>query len=466
MGSVLPFPQGQLTMEYVPREQFVPFHKRKQRHAVLVTHRRCGKTVASICDLVGQAVQCPVPAREGDGGRFAYIAPTYALAKDVAWEMLKAYSRPFWRETPNESELRINLWNGVVIRLYGSDNPDALRGLAFNEVVLDEYADCPPSLFPAVIRPALSDRQGRVVFIGTVRGRENHLWQTYTSAINDPEWYHALLPASATGLIPQSELAAARRDMGEYRYASEFECDPDSPIVGAYYGEEMRNADLEGRVVPDLEIIDEPIHTAWDLGHDSNMAVFAFQIGDDSLLIHDFIQEAGWFFNDYIREVKERGYYGKCFVPHDIAVKDFDSGRTRIQTMVAAGLKPVHVPMHKVEDRINAAKLTLPRCRFNSTKCERGLAGLRGYCSDWDERLKVFKNTPKHDQASHAADAFGYMAMGWKQPRGAESGTPPRPLFKPLSAMSFDEYDDEIEITWNGEKIIQAERRPRRPDRV
>jgi phage terminase large subunit len=193
------------------------------------------------------------------------------------------------------------------------------------------------------------------------------LWQTYQAAINDPDWYTDLLPASETGLIPEAELAAARRDMGMDRYASEFECNPDSPIVGRYYGSLMRDADREGRVVPELEVVPGPIHTAWDLGQGSNMAVWCFQVGDDGLLMHDFIQETGYFFTDYIREVKERGYTGKCYVPHDINVRDFDTGgRARIQTLVSAGLKPVPVPMHKVEDRINAAQLTIPRCRFNS----------------------------------------------------------------------------------------------------
>jgi hypothetical protein len=94
MGSALPRPEGLLKMEYVPREQFVPFHKRKQRHSVLVTHRRCGKTVASICDLIGKAIKHPLARQGFEGGRFAYIATTYAAGKDIAWEMLKAYSRP------------------------------------------------------------------------------------------------------------------------------------------------------------------------------------------------------------------------------------------------------------------------------------------------------------------------------------------------------------------------------------
>jgi hypothetical protein len=124
--------------------------------------------------------------------------------------------------------------------------------------------------------------------------------------------------------------------------------------------------------------------------------------------------------------------------------------------------------MHKVEDRINAAQLTIPRCRFNSVQCAQGLVGLREYCRDWDDRLKVFKDQPKHDQASHAADAFGYMAMGWRQTAKPEQSLCSPPLYKPLSAMTYDEFEfnDEIEITYNGTKIIQAERRPRRPDRV
>jgi phage terminase large subunit len=190
VGSVLPWPEMPVRLAYVPRSQFIRFHRRKQRHAVLVTHRRCGKTVASICDLILKAIKHAAPVLDGEeGGRYAYIATTYSAGKDIAWEMLKSYARPFLKETPNESELRVDFWNGSRIKIYGADNPDALRGRGFNLVVLDEYADMPPSLFPSVIRPSLAEKRGRLIFIGTVKGRENHLWQTYTAAINDPDWY-------------------------------------------------------------------------------------------------------------------------------------------------------------------------------------------------------------------------------------------------------------------------------------
>ena len=153
MGKSLPTPEGPLTFDYVPRPQFRPYHERKQRHAVQICHRRAGKTVACINELLMRAIAHPVPRKPP--GRFGFVSPTYTQSKDVAWEYLKSYSRPFLSETPNESELRVDLWNGSRIRLYGADNPDSLRGLGFDGLVIDEYADVSPSLYPAVLRPAL-----------------------------------------------------------------------------------------------------------------------------------------------------------------------------------------------------------------------------------------------------------------------------------------------------------------------
>jgi hypothetical protein len=161
----------------------------------------------------------PTPSPGNRLAGFGFVSPTYTQSKDVAWEYLKSYSRPFLSETPNESELRVDLWNGSRIRLYGADNPDSLRGLGFDGLVVDEYADVSPSLYPAVLRPALADRKGRCTFIGTVKGR-NHLWKTYEDARGDPEFYTALLPASKTGLLSGQELSAARKDMGDAQFNS------------------------------------------------------------------------------------------------------------------------------------------------------------------------------------------------------------------------------------------------------
>ena len=180
--------------------------------------------------------------------------------------MIKEFARPVLASAPNEAELRVDLLGGSRISLYGGDNGDRLRGLGLDGVVLDEYADIPPSLFPQVVRPALADRGGFAVIIGTVRGR-NHLWQTYEAGRPDPGWYTALMRASATGQLSQEELLSARQTMTEEQYRSEFECDPFAAILGAYYGKDIAACEAEGWITilpPDPGV---PVHSAWDLGH-------------------------------------------------------------------------------------------------------------------------------------------------------------------------------------------------------
>src|SRR5262245_3422510 len=147
-----------IQLDYSPRRQFLTYHNRTQRFAILVCHRRAGKTVASLNDLIMRATKIP-------NGRFAYIAPFYAQAKDVAWDYLKHYSAPLLADNPNESELRVDLVNGSRIRLYGADNADRLRGLGFDAVICDEFADWRSGVWSEILRPALSDRQGWVTFI-------------------------------------------------------------------------------------------------------------------------------------------------------------------------------------------------------------------------------------------------------------------------------------------------------------
>ena len=152
----------EVDLGYEARPQFEAFHARLQRWAVIVAHRRAGKTVACILDLIDAALRCPKPRP-----RYAYIAPQLKQAKTVAWDYVKHYGARLPGATINESELRLDLHNGGQVRLHGSDNPDALRGIYLDGAVLDEAADASPRLFTEVIRPALADREGGCVWIGT-----------------------------------------------------------------------------------------------------------------------------------------------------------------------------------------------------------------------------------------------------------------------------------------------------------
>lgn len=382
-------------------------------------------------DLLDAALHKP-------NGRYCYIAPLRNQAKTVAWDYLTAFARPVQSKPPNQAELHVDLINGARITLFGADNPDALRGPFFDGAVLDEYADIAPSLFKQIVRPALADRGGFAIILGTIKGR-NQLWELYSAARNDPAWYTALLRASETGVLPEPELAEMKRQMTEDAYAAELECDPYAAILGAYYAKEMQAAELEGRLVDDLPVLDAPIHCAWDLGNGANMAIWAFQVGEKGPLVHDFIQIAGYYFDDYIRELNNRGYRGFDYLPHDAKVHSFETGRTRLETLQQAGRKPILITRHKTDDGINAAKMTLRISKFNVNKCAVGLEALRQYRQEWNERARVFRDEAAHDWASHGADAFRYLAMAWKMIR-KELPPEPVPLFIPTRELTIADY--------------------------
>jgi hypothetical protein len=276
-------------VDYRPRRQFVAFHRRWQRFACIVTHRRAGKTVACIHDLHRGATRS-----QKLRPRYAYLSPFLRQSKAVAWDYLRAAIEPGRAAgaSAHESELRIDYSNGGQVRLYGADNPDAMRGIYLDGVVLDEYADMDPRVWSQIIRPALADRQGWAVFIGTPKGR-NAFFELWRRSQSEPGWFSMMLKASETGLIPASELESARRDLTEEQYAQEFECSFDAAVVGSYYGKLMMRAEAERRIVPVPYDPAALVWTSWDLGiRDATAIWFAQMIGREIRII-DYYEAAG-----------------------------------------------------------------------------------------------------------------------------------------------------------------------------
>ena len=382
---------------------------RGQRWACLVAHRRAGKTVACVADLVDAALRCRKP-----DPRFAYVAPFYVQAKDVAWSYLKRFTAPIDGVKFNEAELRVDLPNGARIRLYGADNYDRMRGVYLDGVVLDEYADMPPAAWTEVIRPALADREGWAVFIGTPKGR-NEFFRIWENAQGDPSWFAMMLKASESKLVNQAELDDAAKDMTPEQYAQEFECSFDAAILGAYYGADIAQAEREGRVglFPADPLL--PVHTAWDLGIGDSTAIWLWQAAPDGLRVIGHIEDHGKALPHYVGELSALGYrYGLDFVPHDAKARELGTGRTRVETLIGLGRKPQLVTAHTVEDGINALRVMFPRIRFDAGATRDGIEALRQYRVDFDEKTKAFKNHPRHDWTSHSADAARYMAVAYR----------------------------------------------------
>ena len=403
-----------------------------QRFAVGVAHRRCGKTVATINDKIKRAI-----TTDKQHYRAAYLAPYLKQAKDVAWEYLKRYSQPLWGKAPNESELYVELLNGARIKIYGADNPDALRGGYLDDATLDEYADMYPGIWGSVIRPMLADRLGSATFIGTPKGR-NSFCELYERAKVDPDWFPFFLPASETRIIPQSELDAAAREMTPEQYAQEFECSFEAAIVGAYYGRDMAEADRAGRIASVPYDPALPVYTAWDLGIGDSTAIWFWQAHLNELRVIDFYEANGHGLDHYAKVIHAKPYKVEAdYVPHDARVRELGTGRTRVETMQTLGLKPRLVPAHKVMDGINALRVMFPRTYWDRDACKDGLEALRQYRADYDEKARVFRDSPKHDWTSHASDAARYMAMAWREMK-PEVKTPEKPLHG-VNDMTWDD---------------------------
>lgn len=399
-----------ITIPYAPRAAFKPFHARKARWACLVAHRRAGKTVACINDVIKRALT------EGKrDGRYAYIAPYYSQAKSIAWDYLLRYSAEV-RTNANASELWVELLNGSRVRLFGADNPDALRGLYLDGVILDEYADMRPRVWGEIIRPLLADRQGWAVFIGTPKGH-NSFYDIWRTAQAHDSWYAATIRASESGLLAATELTDAARGMSPDQYEQEFECSFEAAILGAYYGRELREAADRVTDVPyDPE---QPVYTAWDLGYHDDTAIWFYQVLPSEIHLIDYYAASGLSVEDYAAQVMQKPYkYARHWLPHDARAKTLASGGKSIIEQLGLLLggpsKMAIVPNLSVQDGIQAARRMLPRCWFDRTNTDDAVELLKQYQREWDEDRKAFRDKPRHDNTSHCADAFRMLAVSWQ----------------------------------------------------
>lgn len=210
---------------YKPRYPEVHDKLAAHRFSVLVAHRRFGKTVLVVNHLIRQALLSGCPR-----GSYGYVAPFRNQAKLVAWDYLKHYTAPVPGRTVNESELSIGLpsnGGGAKIRIFGADNPDALRGLYFDGVVLDEVAQMKPEVWEEILQPALADRRGWAVFIGTPKGINlfSELYHRACAAGEGGDWCAMSYPVTATEALPPEEVERLRLELSDNAWRQEMLCD-------------------------------------------------------------------------------------------------------------------------------------------------------------------------------------------------------------------------------------------------
>ena len=349
--------------------------------------------------------------------QFAYIAPFRSQAKSVAWDYLKHFSAGCAAST-NEAELTVEMINGSKVRLFGADNADAIRGLGFDGLFLDEFGDFRPSVFGNVLRPTLSSSQGWCCFGGTPKGK-NQFWDIRQTAsrLRD-EWFLLELPASKSGLLPDGELAAARAQLSKDQYDQEYEISFEASILGAFYGTEMREATEAGRICRVDYQPEVNVHTAWDLGYRDDTAIWWYQVIRGEIHVIDYYAVSGANISELAAVVTGKPYrYGKHNLPHDAKAKTLAAqGKSIIEQLAEyLGINNLTiVPDLSVQDGIQAVRQMLPQTWFDAERCSEGIEALRQYQREYDEDKKAFRQTPRHDWCSHPADAMRMLAIAWR----------------------------------------------------
>lgn len=427
------------------------FHRalveRTHNRLIAIWHRRAGKDDVVLDAMRNLALKDP--------GTYWHCFPEMKQARKAIWNgvnghtgkrrILEAFPEKIIKRMQDD-DMFIELHNGATFQLIGSDRYDSTVGSGPKGIAYSEWALSNPAAW-AYHQPMIRETKGFAAFITTPRGR-NHAKTMYDKATGD-NWFRELQSAEDTGALSIEELADALseyvglfgEDMGQSMFNQEYLCDFNAAIIGAFYGREMRTIRSEGRIDPDLEAIAEsPVHRAWDIGVRDDTSIWWFQVVAGQVYVLDCYTANGVGVDHYASVIEERrkehGWKdGTDFVPHDAKVKEWGTGRTRVETMQGLGLHPQVVPMAGLLDGINAVRQTLPRCVFHPRCEDVGISALEQYRREWDDDNKVFKQNPLHDWSSHVSDAFRYMALAWREI------APPRPLLvKPKYAISSDGY--------------------------
>jgi phage terminase large subunit len=397
------------------------------KRAIGAWHRRAGKDDVLLNWTAVAAFERPAS--------YWHCLPEYSQARKAIWTAVdpmtgvrridQAFPHEL-RANTNDQEMFIRFKNGSTWQCVGSDRYNSLVGAGVAGVTFSEFALANPSAW-AYIRPMVEANDGWAAFISTPRGR-NHFRDLMQMASKNKSWFQEVLSVESTGALTKQQIEESKaeyialygEDLGNAQFEQEYMVSFNAAIMGAFYAREMQALRSEGRILDTVEPLEGfPVHRAWDIGVKDDTSIWWFQVVGQYVLILDCYSQSGVGLDHYVDIIHkirdERGWLdGIDYVPHDAKVKEWTSGKTRVETMMELGLNPRLVPMASKLDGINAVRRTLPKCVFH-TRCEaQGIAALEQYRREWDDDKKTFKASEVHDWSSHLADAFRYLSLSWQ----------------------------------------------------
>lgn len=454
--------RGVIRAEFQPRPYQVEVLKARANgynRGVLIAHRRAGKDLTMLNMIWTEAVKRV--------GLYNYYFPTYALGKKIIWKGLTKEGKPFLSFIPpelikdkNETDLRLELVNGSIIQIVGTENINqSLVGINPVGCVFSEYSLQNPMAWE-LTRPILAENGGWAWFVYTPRGR-NHGYTLYEMALRNPDsWFCKLFSIGDTKLdggqpvmtdaqVQKEVLEGMDPDLAQQEYYCSF----DAPMQGSYFGRLLADIQRRGRVEGVPYNPGFPVVCGWDLGIGDQTAIwFAQVVGGDVHLI-DYYENSGEGFDHYFKVVMEKPYvYETMFMPHDLAKSEWGTGKSAEEVVRKSfrmkGVGVTIVPKLSVDEGIQAVRRLFPRLKFDGERCERtkyrghsGVDCLATYHKKWSEERLEYEDKPYHDWTSHCADALRYLALGLRDVKGEARQTRMATSWNPMVDRVEEEYE-------------------------
>ena len=419
------------------------------RFAVWVMHRRGGKDRTALAQTCKDAFKRV--------GLYWHCLPTLRQGRKVVWDNITSEGRNLIQQTfppelvhrKHEDEMKIELVNGSIVQIVGADNFDALVGASPVHVTFSEWALTDPRAYDYV-RPILRENNGSVAFIYTPRGY-NHGWKTLQIARRIPGAFVSVMTIEDTGVLSETDIVLERAmDMPDELIRQEYYCDFSVANVGAIVGRYMSAAEREGRITSELEWdADARVVISSDLGYRDAAAFWWWQIGPDGFDLINYDEDTGLDAVEWIARIKQAGIrVDHVYLPHDAKAKTMATKHTVIEQFANAFECSI-VPRSTLQDRINAARLVIPHCRFHADRCVRGIDVLRAWAFKYDDERKVFSSEPDHNWASHGGDGFSYGAQMVRELIREETRNAERSYEGVVYPFTLDELHDNCGHTRN-----------------
>jgi hypothetical protein len=357
-------------------------------------------------------------------GIYWHLFPTYSQGRKAIWEgrdnkghgFLEAFPEGSWYRK-RDDEMSLWLHGGSIYQVIGCDQIDRLVGANPIGCVFSEYALMNPAAWQ-LIRPILASNGGWAVFAYTPRGM-NHGYKLAKMAEENEDWFFQKLTVDDTGVVPEDVLEEEKGDMPKELFEQEYYASFEAPLVGSFYGELISDAKNEKRITKVPWVPDKPVITGWDLGIGDSTAIWMAQRVGSQLRIINYYENSGVGLEHYAKVLSELPYsYDEHLVPFDANVRELGTGRSRVETAMSLGMRMRVVPKLGLSDGINATRILLRSMWFDEDNCARGIQALREYTKSQVDGERgpdgeiLYRDRPKHNWASHGADALRTLAVG------------------------------------------------------